>query len=352
MGQYQVGCKFLPAVLKRSRYRLAMVAVIVSGAAVIAISLPGSNRPTHALPTATSNTGRSSIPQDTLSVASSLASTTSTMPPPPATTVPAGPIRGLPVTSTQVAMEDTSRPLVRSGVQLAAGRSLPTIVWRPKTVGRWPLVIFVHGYDVGPMTYARFCAQLASSGYVVAAPSFPLEDPSRGYGLDRNDLPNEATDVSFVITTLLSGNLAPIIESTRIAVVGHSDGADVALMVGYQTGKVDSRVKAIVSDAPDPMTGSISTSSVPLLLIQGNADNIVPYSSSQTVFRQVSAPRYYLTLLGAGHLPPIAGGTPWTPVLDDAVAEFLDSEVAGRHPVADLSSELGQLPLSMLQVAG
>jgi dienelactone hydrolase len=231
----------------------------------------------------------------------------------------------VPVTTTTVQFTDTTRPVVRSGVTITPYRYLPTVVWRPVGPGPWPLVVFVHGYNVGPMTYQRFCSTLAAHGYVVAAPSFPLEDPSRGNGLDRADLPNEATDVSFVITQLESGALKAVIDPSRVAVAGHSDGADVALMVGYQAGKVDPRVKAVVSYAPDPMAAASAEYATPLLLIQGSADEVVPYSASQTVFGQVNAPRWYLTLVGAGHLPPIAGGTAWTSTLDSDVAAFLDS---------------------------
>lgn len=260
-------------------------------------------------------------------------------------------IRGDAVTMEQLTIVDTSRPLISDGQVLANEISLPTDVWLPSAPGRYPLVVFVHGYDVGPMTYERFCSTLASAGYLVAAPSFPLEDPSRGYGLNRDDLPNEPTDVSFVITTVEQGPLAARVVPGAVAVVGHSDGADVALMIGYQAGKVDPRVRAVVADAPDPMTGPIAASSVPLLLMQGNADTTVPYQSSQTVFAQVGAPRYYLTLLGANHFPPIGGSSPWTPTLDAAVADFLDATVAGRGPgTAALPAQLGALPLSSLQL--
>lgn len=252
----------------------------------------------------------------------------------------------------KVAIDDTAQPLVRYGVTLAPTTSLPTTVWRPQAPGPWPLVVFAAGYDLGPSNYATFCSQLASSGYLVAAPAFPLEDPRRGYGLDRADLPNEATDVSFVITTLLAGPLAPMIDPNAIAVVGHSDGADVALMLGYQQGKIDPRVKAIVADAPDPIAGTVVQTQTPLLLVQGNADKVVPYSSSQTVFHQLTGPRYYLTLLGAGHLGPIIGVTPWTPVLEHAVVDFLDAEVAGRSSVSSLPAQLSRSTLAQLQVAG
>jgi dienelactone hydrolase len=263
-------------------------------------------------------------------------------------------VRGSATIEEAYPLVDTSRPLMRNGDELASGRSLPITVWRPAATGTFPLVIFVHGFDLGPSDYSRFCTTLAASGYVVVAPSFPLEDPSRGNGLDRTDLPNEATDVSFVITSVLDGSLAAHVRPHAISVVGHSDGADVALMDGYQVGKVDSRVGAIVAIAPDAMQGAVAPPpDAPLLLVHGDADTVVPYRNSQTVFVQVPARRYFLTLIGADHLPPIAGGTPWTPVLDTAVADFLDATVAGRlPPVASLTGRLGASPLVRLEESG
>ncbi len=124
-------------------------------------------------------------------------------------------------------------------------------------------------------------------------------------------------------------------------------------MLAYEQGTVDHRVHAVVADAPDPITGTVVHSSVPLLLVQGTDDSVVPYAASQTVFAQVRAPVDYLSLLGADHLPPIQGGTPWTPVLDAAVADFLDAAVAGRGPgPAALGQQLAASPLVHLETAG
>jgi fermentation-respiration switch protein FrsA (DUF1100 family) len=124
-------------------------------------------------------------------------------------------------------------------------------------------------------------------------------------------------------------------------------------MVGYQVGKVDSRVGAIVAIAPDAMQGAVAPPpDAPLLLVQGNADTVVPYANSQTVFAQVPARRYYLTLLGADHLPPIAGESPWTPVVDKAVADFLDATIAGRLPRRSLTSRLDASPLVQFEASG
>ncbi|HEX7444622.1 MAG TPA: hypothetical protein VF320_12080, partial [Acidimicrobiales bacterium] len=217
-------------------------------------------------------------------------------------TSPGATIPGTAVTLSRLPLVDDSRPVLSAGGVLAARRELPTDVWTPAGSGPFPLVVFVHGYDTGPLDYRRFCSTLASAGYVVAAPSFPLEDPARGFPLDRTHLADEAADVTFVISAIDQRD-SPRVDRSRVAVVGHSDGADVTLLVGYGAGTVDPHVGAVVADAPDPMAVTAVPSAVPLLLVQGTSDSVVPYSASQTVFSQVDAPVSYVSLIGADHLP-------------------------------------------------
>ena len=326
------------------RVLVALVAVVVLGGTVwlvrSAVSSPGRTSGT------TGSVGRAGTAPTGTAPARAAPTTTTTPGPAPAR-------RGLAVTRTGLQLVDTGQALVRGGVVLAPDRPLPTDVWTPDAPGRYPLVVFVHGYDRSPLQYERFCSTLASSGYVVAAPSFPLEDPTRGFGLDRSDLVNEAADVASVITSMQAAAVTNRIEPSTVAVVGHSDGADVALEVGYEEGTADHRVGALVAIAPDPVTTPLAPSTAPLLLVQGTADSVVPYTSSQTVFDQVPGPTYYVSLLGADHLPPIAGGTPWTPVLDASVADFLDATVAHRGSgLAALAGQLGASPLVRLTTKG
>lgn len=253
----------------------------------------------------------------------------------------------------QLDLVDTSRPTIGNGETIATTRSLPSLVWRPAEPGRYPLVVFGHGFLLGPINYARFCAELARSGYVVVAPSFPLADASRGNGLDREDIPNQATDVGFVITSMLSGPLRSSIDAGRVGVVGHSDGADVALIAGYQAGRADPRIGAVVAISPDAMQNPSVVSSAPLLLIHADADSVVPYSESQQVFAQVGTTRYFLTLVGADHLPPMLGGNQWTVVVDSAVVLFLRATLGGDGSgAASLRNALDGLADSSLLSAG
>jgi len=197
--------------------------------------------------------------------------------------------------------------------------------------------VFAHGFEIGPGPYASFCQKLAAAGYVVAAPSFPLTDVNAAGGnLDRGDLPNQAADVSFVVTSVGAasgaGSLQGKVDGTRVGIVGHSDGADTALDTAYYPGRTDPRIKAVAALSPDAMTGPGGSvgAGTPLLLQHGDRDSIVPYSNSKTVWGQVQSHRFFLTLTGADHLPPMQGATPWAPVLEGVTADFLDRYVAGR----------------------
>ena len=70
----------------------------------------------------------------------------------------------------------TSRPTISHGHQIAATRTLTTTVTYPSSGGPFPLIVFAHGYQLGPANYGQIMRAIAAGGYVVAAPSFPLAD--------------------------------------------------------------------------------------------------------------------------------------------------------------------------------
>ena len=349
---------------------LGIVAVLVCVVALVVVLRTGGEGGSRARTTSRASAPRPAPsvavgPMTVVSTAPATVAPPTTEPPttsPPTTAPPPSPpaaagqgLRGLPVSTTTLSFVDSSRPVVTGGATVDSARRLPTIVYVPQgPSGPLPLVVFAHGYQLGPSDYERVCRQMASAGYVVAAPSFPLADATRGNGLDRDDLPNEATDVSFVITALLDSSIGQRLDPSHIAVVGHSDGADVALMVGYQSGKVDPRVGAVVAMSPDAMTGPIAAGGPPLLLEHGDADTIVPYSNSTMVFDQVGAPRWFLTLHGADHLPAVAGQAPWADVLDAVIADFLDATTGHRVPSLEpkLSNDVGSSGVASIDERG
>jgi pimeloyl-ACP methyl ester carboxylesterase len=162
----------------------------------------------------------------------------------------------------------------------------------------------------------------------VAAPEFPLTDADvAGSSLDENDLPNQPADVRFVIASLLAAS-SPVrtaIDPTRVAVAGHSDGAVTALDLADDHGL---KLRAVVVLSGGPI-GRPVTSNAPILVAHGDQDTTDPPDQGQAVFDQASRPKFLLHLLGAGHLPPFAGGTRWQPVVDRVTVDFLDRYVTG-----------------------
>src|SRR5665213_1286631 len=76
--------------------------------------------------------------------------------------------------------------------------------------GVYPMIVFAHGYDVTPDTYAPLLDAWATAGFVVVAPIFPDETPSAVAaqpGTDtEDDLANEPADLTFVTNAILQAS--------------------------------------------------------------------------------------------------------------------------------------------------
>ncbi|HEX4539081.1 MAG TPA: hypothetical protein VH112_02465 [Acidimicrobiales bacterium] len=246
------------------------------------------------------------------------------------------------------------------GKIVSPARALTTQVWYPNDLsGPHPLVVFAHGFQVGLDPYRRACNALAERGFVVAAPMFPLTDQAvAGAELDEADIANQPADVRFVITQMLAATQSPntplsgLVDPARIAVAGHSDGAETALLVGYGSNDRDPRVGAVVADAPNPLDVQPPTAKVrgsaPLLIALGDQDRIVPIQNGLRLTDQVRVPGWLLVFHGADHLSPIAGPSPWTSVLDRATADFLSGLFSGAPDLgATLRADVAGTPASL-----
>lgn len=274
---------------------------------------------------------------------------------------------------------DRSRPTSSNGTYAGApSRTLPTLLLYPATGNPngpavtnakpirsrhgFPLIIFSHGFGATGPAYEPLLAMFVQEGYVIAAPTFPLSSAGAPGGPDLFDYVNQPPDVSFVLTQVLrlarrDHTLRHTIDRHHLGAFGHSLGAVTTLGVATNSCCLDRRFDAAVSfsgiELPFPGGTFFSERTPPLMLVHGNADQTVPYPASVGAYGQASAPKAFLTLENAPHVPFRA---PWIDPTVRSITDFLDGFLKGeRHAfrrlptdgnvagVASLQEDLGPL---------
>jgi predicted dienelactone hydrolase len=203
-------------------------------------------------------------------------------------------------------------PLDTSNDDATPGRALPTTVYYPSSgAGPFPVVVFAHGLDAVPSGYRYLLASWAASGFVVAAPQFPLT--SHGSALVDEDVLDQPADVSFVLTQVLAlgttagDDLAGRIDADHVAVAGHSAGAITTLGL-LSTCCADPRIDAAIVMAGEvigfPFVPADPT--IPVLLLHGSADGTIPVANGRAVADGYPGPDAFVELTGGTHTEPYA----------------------------------------------
>ena len=225
---------------------------------------------------------------------------------------------------------DSSRPTMANGTYAgSASRRLVTEIWYPidASLGvagkdvrnapfiadgqRHPLILWSHGFLDFRTGETYLAHQLATYGYIVAAPDFPLTNMNAPGGANVDDVVNQPGDVSFLIDQLLAldadagSNFSGTIDSDRIAVAGLSLGGLTTTLTAFHPTLRDPRVRAAVSLAgPGCFLGAsfYQNATVPLLMINGSIDAIVPYQQNAVFgYGEAHAPKYLVTLAAGSH---------------------------------------------------
>jgi len=235
-------------------------------------------------------------------------------------------------------------------IRLSRGRVVPrpvtTYVRYPSTgAGPWPLIVFGEGYAATPGIYAHLLDAWALAGYVVAAPLFPLGNAHAPGGPDESDVVNQPRDMSFVISQLQAASriatdpLHGLIDTSRIAVAGQSDGGETAFAAAYDQGFRDPRVDAavILSGAQIPgVAYAFPRGSPPLLAVQGTADTTNRPRYTYSFYAAAPRPKFLLRLLRAGHIGPYTTEEPQRTVVEQTTTAFLNVYLK-RGSVADIT---------------
>ena len=217
--------------------------------------------------------------------------------------------------------------------------------------GPWPLVVFGHGYAATPGIYAHLLRAWTVAGYVVAAPLFPLGNAHAPGGPNEADIVNQPGDMSFVITELLAATRAPgnalhgLIDGSRIAVAGQSDGAETAFAAAYDAPYRDSRIDAAIILSGAQLAGApfrFPRRRVPLLAVQGTADTTNPPAYTYAFYAAAPRPKLLLVLPGAGHLPPYTSNERQRTVVEAVTTAFLDRYL--KHGSLDAIEQAANAP--------
>ena len=261
------------------------------------------------------------------------------------------------VGETSLMLVDTSRPTMPNGsFPGAPTRNLPTAVWYPTAPdagganaplapdGRpFPLVVFGHALGSYNTQSTFLTTHLASHGYIVAAPSFPLSNLGAPGGATVADVAAQVGDVTFVIDSFLAfasdarNRFAGGVDAERIGLTGHSGGALTTLVATYDAHLREPRIKAAVAFAPPAcflQAGYFDAAHVPLLVVQGDQDLLVDaVGDARAAYARAHAPKAFVLVHGGTHLG-----------FADVGATLGDGVVCSLFPDrADLNAEIGAL---------
>lgn len=207
--------------------------------------------------------------------------------------------------------------------------------------GRFPIVVYVHGY--GAHADDPYLHPWAAAGFIAVSPKFPLTNTDTPGGPNLSDITNEPADVSFVLSQVLrlaprDSDLQRIIDPTSIGVMGASAGATVAFQVTYPLGTRDKRIKAAIEQSGGCQCPSDTFPvgvQVPLMVMHGTLDPAAPYQWSTREYAAARSPKDFVSLVGAKH---VQYDEPWLSISERASIDFFDrylkTQNAALHQLA------------------
>ncbi|MEQ8953555.1 MAG: dienelactone hydrolase family protein [Gammaproteobacteria bacterium] len=235
-------------------------------------------------------------------------------------------------------------------------RPLPATIWYPEgATGSLPLLLYAHGFTSSRAETIHVVEHLASHGYVVVAPDFPLTSTNAPGGPNVNDVSNQPEDLSFVIDSMLALEQKPFtgeLDPERIGIMGLSLGGFTTSLTVYHPRLRDPRVRAAISMAGPSanLTGqfyAISGVTIPFLMIAGTSDLLIDYASNAAVIPERVTNGELLTIEGGNHIGFVTMAEPLLRLMhnsDTLACVAVQSNIEGEEEeqFADLfSAELG-----------
>jgi acetyl esterase/lipase len=230
-------------------------------------------------------------------------------------------------------------------------------------VGGWPVVLAIHGggwRSGDKSTYeATVDATLLAGGFAVVAPDYTLSRPGH------STWPENLNELREAVVWVRNNASKFAFNPNEVAAMGESAGAHLALLLGTDPAGVKTRINAVVdfygptdlasmqedpnaagapavtqllggtpSQIPATYTDAspvthITPTTPPILIVQGTADQVVPFAQSVELAQALNAngvPNQFIPIEGAPHgFGLIVNGIDLGP----SVVDFLRESLAG-----------------------
>ncbi|MCC7078517.1 MAG: alpha/beta hydrolase [Acidimicrobiia bacterium] len=208
----------------------------------------------------------------------------------------------------------------------------------PDAGDRPPVVVLAHGFSGDRAMVSTFARRLAAAGYGVASLEF------RGHSENLNPFAGGSDtglneDIGSVLDWLES---SPYVDAERVAVMGHSMGADAAL----DFARVDARPAAVVAvSGGEAATGPETPNRVLFLLASGDPDSLKDAAGYASETLPAATMQEEVTIASTDHITIL-----WSKPAAAAAIAWLDDTfgVSRRGPVPLGDPRLGIVLLYLL----
>lgn len=170
--------------------------------------------------------------------------------------------------------------------------------------GRFPVVLFSHGFSGIRVQSSFLTSHLASHGMIVAAPDHPSRDlfntlsqTASGDQADAVDDLFRALDLLVLADATTGGPFDGRVDAARVGLVGHSAGGGTVIAAA-----LDERVAGYVSMAAGGPAEGAEYPDTPSLFLAGSLDAVVPVATAtRPGFDAAPAPSWYAEIEATGH---------------------------------------------------